>query len=124
MAAAATLADEGIDAEVIDLRSLKPWDQEMVIESVRKTGRAVVADPGWRTAGASAEIAATIAAKGVRPLERAGGAGDAARRASAGEPAPRSMRIIIGARGDRPRERARRSEACTVAPRLEERRSA
>jgi pyruvate dehydrogenase E1 component beta subunit len=59
--AAAQLAAEGIEAEVIDLRSLKPWDQAMVLESVRKTGRAVVADPGWHTAGASAEIAATIA---------------------------------------------------------------
>ena len=58
--AASQLASEGLDAEVIDLRSLKPWDQETVLESVRKTGAAVVADPGWRTAGASAEIAATI----------------------------------------------------------------
>ena len=58
--AAQILAAEGIDAAVIDLRSLKPWDAEAVLESVRKTGRAIVADPGWRTAGASAEIAATI----------------------------------------------------------------
>jgi len=58
--AAALLAQDGIDAEVIDLRTLKPWDQEAVLASVRKTGRAVVADPGWHTAGASAEIAATI----------------------------------------------------------------
>ena len=58
--AAEKLASEGIDAEVIDLRSLKPWDRETVLASVRKTGRAVVVDPGWRTAGASAEIAATI----------------------------------------------------------------
>jgi pyruvate dehydrogenase E1 component beta subunit len=47
--------------EVIDLRSLKPWDKEMVAASVTRTGRAVVADGGWRTAGASAEIAAEIA---------------------------------------------------------------
>jgi acetoin:2,6-dichlorophenolindophenol oxidoreductase subunit beta len=58
--AAELLAQENIDAEVIDLRSLKPWDSERVLESVRKTGHAVVADPGWRTAGASAEIASTI----------------------------------------------------------------
>ncbi len=72
--AAATLEREGIDAEVIDLRSLKPWDQETVIASVRKTGRAVVADPGWRTGGASAEIAATIAERAFdalrAPVER------------------------------------------------------
>src|SRR5271170_4657722 len=49
--AAELLAGEGIDAEVIDLRSLKPWARETVLESVRKTGAAVVADPGWRTAG-------------------------------------------------------------------------
>jgi pyruvate dehydrogenase E1 component beta subunit len=40
-----------------------------VLESVRKTGRAVVCDPGWRTAGASAEIAATIAAEAFHDLE-------------------------------------------------------
>ncbi|HVO96439.1 MAG TPA: transketolase C-terminal domain-containing protein [Bryobacteraceae bacterium] len=67
--AADVLAAEGIDAEVIDLRSLKPWDAERVIESVRKTGRAVVADPGWRTAGASAEITATISAGAFHDLK-------------------------------------------------------
>lgn len=58
--AAELLADEGIHAEVIDLRTLKPWDRTTVLASVRKTGRAVVCDPGWKTAGASAEIAAEI----------------------------------------------------------------
>lgn len=58
--AADELASHGVEAEVIDLRSLKPWDQSAVCESARKTGRVIVADPGWRTAGASAEIAATI----------------------------------------------------------------
>jgi len=60
MRAAGILEGEGIDAEVIDLRSLKPWDKETVAASVSRTGRAVVADGGWRTAGASAEIAAEI----------------------------------------------------------------
>jgi pyruvate/2-oxoglutarate/acetoin dehydrogenase E1 component len=72
--AADILAEENIDAEVIDLRSLKPWDSERVLESVRKTGHAVVADPGWRTAGASAEIASTISEQAfhdlVEPVER------------------------------------------------------
>jgi pyruvate/2-oxoglutarate/acetoin dehydrogenase E1 component len=72
--AAGELAQEGIDAEVIDLRSLKPWDQTAVLESVAKTRHAVVADPGWRTCGASAEIAATIAAEAFdqlrAPVER------------------------------------------------------
>ncbi len=68
MKAAHILAAEGIDAEVMDLCSLKPWDQETVIESARKTGRVIVADPGWRTAGASAEIAATISAAAFHEL--------------------------------------------------------
>jgi pyruvate dehydrogenase E1 component beta subunit len=63
------LARENIDAEVIDLRSLKPWDSALVLESVRKTCHAVVADPGWRTAGASAEIAATISEQAFHDLE-------------------------------------------------------
>jgi len=54
------LEREGIDAEVIDLRTLKTWDKVTVAASVSRTGRAVVADGGWRTAGASAEIAAEI----------------------------------------------------------------
>jgi acetoin:2,6-dichlorophenolindophenol oxidoreductase subunit beta len=66
--AAETLANEGIDAEVIDLRSLKPWDRETVLESVRRTGAAVIADPGWRTAGAAAEIAATISEESFHDL--------------------------------------------------------
>jgi pyruvate dehydrogenase E1 component beta subunit len=74
LAAAESLAGDGLDAEVIDLRSLKPWDSETVIASARKTGRVVVADPGWRTAGASAEIAATVAAGAFEklraPIER------------------------------------------------------
>jgi pyruvate dehydrogenase E1 component beta subunit len=67
--AASQLARQGIDAEVIDLRSLKPWDQARVLESARKTGRVIVADPGWRTAGAAAEIAATIAAEAFHDLD-------------------------------------------------------
>ncbi len=67
--AADRLAGQGIEAEVIDLRSLKPWDQSRVLASARKTRHAIVADPGWRTAGASAEIAATIAAEAFHDLE-------------------------------------------------------
>jgi acetoin:2,6-dichlorophenolindophenol oxidoreductase subunit beta len=67
--AADILSRENIDAEVIDLRSLKPWDSEKVFESVRKTAHAIVADPGWRTAGASAEIAAAIFEEAFHDLE-------------------------------------------------------
>ncbi|GAA4884185.1 MULTISPECIES: alpha-ketoacid dehydrogenase subunit beta [Saccharopolyspora] len=54
------LADEGVDAEVIDLRSLRPLDRETIVESVRKTGCAVVAEDDWLTYGIGAEIAASI----------------------------------------------------------------
>jgi len=62
-AAATELAKEGIDAEVIDPRTLNPFDEELVLESVKKTGRLVIADTGWRTGGITAEIAATVAEK-------------------------------------------------------------
>jgi acetoin:2,6-dichlorophenolindophenol oxidoreductase subunit beta len=56
-----TLAQDGIDAELIDLRTLKPWDRDAVFASVRKTGRLVIADAAWKTGGAAAEIAAAVA---------------------------------------------------------------
>ena len=58
--AAEGLAEEGIEAEVVDLRSLRPLDTDTVIESVMKTNRAVVAEAGWKTGGFGAEIASTI----------------------------------------------------------------
>lgn len=54
------LAKEGIEAEVIDLRTLVPWDKETVIESVKKTHRLVIAHETWRRGGWGAEIAATV----------------------------------------------------------------
>jgi pyruvate dehydrogenase E1 component beta subunit len=60
MAAADALENQGIDAEVIDLRSLNPLDIDTVLESVRKTGKAIVIYEGWRTGGAGAEIVAQI----------------------------------------------------------------
>ena len=59
--AADELVRQGIDAEVIDLRSLMPLDMNAVIASVRKTGRLVVVEPGWRMYGAAAEIIAGVA---------------------------------------------------------------
>jgi pyruvate dehydrogenase E1 component beta subunit/2-oxoisovalerate dehydrogenase E1 component len=58
--AAETLAKDGIEAEVIDLRVLRPLDGETVIASVRKTRRAVIVDEGWRSGSLSAEISARI----------------------------------------------------------------
>jgi pyruvate dehydrogenase E1 component beta subunit len=58
--AAEQLAEEGIDAEVINLRSLRPLDVETLVASVAKTHRAVVVQEQWKPFGAAAEIAATI----------------------------------------------------------------
>ena len=58
---ASDLAAASIDAEVLDLRTLSPWDKTTVCESVARTGRLIVADPGWRSFGAAAEIIATVA---------------------------------------------------------------
>lgn len=66
--AAEELADRGIAVEVIDLRSIKPWDREMVCASVRKTGRLIVAEGAWATCGVSAEIAATVAGEAFHAL--------------------------------------------------------
>jgi pyruvate dehydrogenase E1 component beta subunit len=60
LAAAEALATLGIDAEVLDLRCLRPLDDERLLESVRLTRRAVVVDEAWRTASLSAEISARI----------------------------------------------------------------
>ena len=59
--AVATLEARGFDPEMIDLRSIKPWDRETVFASVARTGRLVVSDAGWQTAGVAAEIVAAVA---------------------------------------------------------------
>jgi pyruvate dehydrogenase E1 component beta subunit len=58
--AAEELAKEGIDAEVIDLRTLKPMDSDTIVESVKKTGRLVTVEEGWKQSGVGAEIAARV----------------------------------------------------------------
>jgi pyruvate dehydrogenase E1 component beta subunit len=60
MEAAEALAAEGIDAEVIDLRSLRPLDSETVVESVKKTNRLVTAEEGWAFSGIGSELAAQM----------------------------------------------------------------
>jgi acetoin:2,6-dichlorophenolindophenol oxidoreductase subunit beta len=69
--AAQQLASEGINAEVIDVRSLRPLDQSLIISSVQKTGHLVVADTGWSTAGMSAEIIAVASESAFDALEAA-----------------------------------------------------
>jgi pyruvate dehydrogenase E1 component beta subunit len=58
--AADDLAKEGIEAEVIDLRTLRPMDTETIVASVQKTGRAVTVEEGWQQSGVGAEIVARI----------------------------------------------------------------
>ena len=58
--AAEQLAEEGIDAEVLDLRTLRPLDDAAILATVAKTHRAVVVDEGWRSGSISAEISARI----------------------------------------------------------------
>lgn len=68
------LADEGVDTEVIDLRSLVPLDTETILQSVSKTGRLVIVDEDYRSFGLSGEIAARIVEHGpsllTSPIER------------------------------------------------------
>jgi len=59
--ASENLEKEGIDTEVVDLRSLKPLDENLLFTSVKKTGRLVIVDGGWKTCGVAAEISARIA---------------------------------------------------------------
>jgi acetoin:2,6-dichlorophenolindophenol oxidoreductase subunit beta len=58
--AADSLAAQGIECEVIDLRTVKPFDKNLIINSVKKTGRLIVADVGWKSFGTAAEIAAVV----------------------------------------------------------------
>lgn len=60
LTAADLLARDGIDAEVIDLRSLRPLDDATIMQSVRRTRRALVVDEGWRSGSLSAEVSARI----------------------------------------------------------------
>jgi len=58
--AAEQLAKDGIEAEVVDLRTLRPMDTDTIVASVKKTGRAVVVEEGWPQSGVGAEIAARV----------------------------------------------------------------
>ena len=60
MKAAESLAKDGIEAEIIDLRTLRPLDMDPVIESFKKTNRAVIVEEGWKSYGVGAEISARI----------------------------------------------------------------
>ena len=78
MEAAEILEGKGIDAEVVDLRTLRPLDRATVVDSVKKTSRAVVVEEAWRTGGFGAELASTIQEEAFdyldAPVGRVGGA--------------------------------------------------
>jgi len=67
--AAALLAAEGIEAEVLDLRSLRPLDEVAILATVARTHRVVIADEGWRSGSLSAEVAARIAEHALGELD-------------------------------------------------------
>ena len=69
LAAANDLAGEGIDVEVIDLRTIRPYDTETILESVRRTGRAIVATEAPKIGGLAAELSATIGEECFRDLK-------------------------------------------------------
>jgi len=75
--AADELAKDGINAEVIDLRTLKPMDSDTIVESVKKTGRIVTVEEGWKQSGVGAEIAARVMEQAFdyldAPIERVTG---------------------------------------------------
>lgn len=72
LAASAQAAAQGISVEVIDLRSIWPWDRELVLESAARTGRLMVAHEAVQAAGFGAEIAATVAEELGVPVRRVG----------------------------------------------------
>ena len=67
--AAATLESEGISVQVLDLRTLIPWDREAVLEAARQTSKVLVLHEDTRTGGFGAEIAATIAEEAFEHLD-------------------------------------------------------
>jgi pyruvate dehydrogenase E1 component beta subunit len=67
--AAAQLAKDGIEAEVIDLRTIKPMDEDIILESLLKTGRILAVDTAWMKGGVCAEIGCLAAEKGFASLK-------------------------------------------------------
>ncbi len=69
MEAAVGLEKDGIDTEIIDPRSLKPLDENLILESVKKTGKLIIADASWKTCGWGAELVALVAEKAFTYLK-------------------------------------------------------
>jgi len=92
MAAAEDLAKDGVDCEVIDLRSLRPVDDATIMASLAKTHRAVIVDEGWRSVGLAAEISARISEQAFFDLD-----GPVARVCSAEVPIPYPRHLEMAA---------------------------
>jgi pyruvate/2-oxoglutarate/acetoin dehydrogenase E1 component len=92
LAAAEQLAKDGVEAEVVDLRTLRPLDDETILTSVSKTRRAVIIDEGWRSGSLSAEISARIMEQALWDLDA-----PVARVCSAEVPIPYSRHLEIAA---------------------------
>ena len=67
--AAAILEKEGISAEVVDLRTIKPLDEETVLNSIRKTSRLLVFQEAWLSCSVASEVSAMVAEKGIEYLD-------------------------------------------------------
>jgi len=67
--AAQELAEDGIDVELIDLRTVKPLDEDILLKSVKKTGKMVIADGGWKNCGISADVSAFVSEKAFQYLK-------------------------------------------------------
>jgi acetoin:2,6-dichlorophenolindophenol oxidoreductase subunit beta len=98
--AAEQLVKEGVSAEVVDARTIRPLDEQTILASVRKTGRLIVADTSWELCGFSSEVAALVAEKAFDAMKA-----PVRRIAMANCPAPVSM----------PLERAFYPSATTIA---------
>ncbi len=94
--AAAELEKEGISAEIVDLRSLRPLDEETIVQSVTKTHRAVVAHEGWPYGGVGAEIADRIQRLALDELDAPVLRADDARRPDALQRAAGAVRDPAG----------------------------
>ena len=86
--AADTLASKGVEAEVVDLRTLRPLDMDTVVESVKKTNRAVVVEESWKTGGFAGEVASSITEMAFDDLD-----GPVGRVAGVEVPAPYSGKL-------------------------------
>src|SRR2546429_8975759 len=88
MDAAAELKKEGVSAEVVDMRALRPLDMAPVIESVKKTSRLITVEEGWRSYGVGSEIASRVYEEAFDYLDA-----PVARIAAAEGPAPYNKRL-------------------------------